>query len=284
MDEWSYAPAPDLAKSVAERMRAFPRHPDLAVYALRSILQMSMRALLRTYNRFEVRGSEHLPADDSFVMVCNHTSHLDALCLLASLPLSRVHRAFPAAAADYFFASLPRAVFSAIVINGLPFDRASKGSESLDVCRAVLTQPRTILILFPEGSRSESGMLGRFRTGIARLVAGTQTPVVPCHLSGAHDAWPKGALLPRPRSLRLRIGPPRRFADVAPGDRDGALSICRQLRNDVMALAPERADQHSRSTAIGSMREARRAGSHAASAPTADSTSAALISVAGSRG
>ena len=139
--------------------------------------------------------------------------------------------------------AVPRAVFSVIVINGLPFDRASKGGDSLDVCRELLAQPGRILILFPEGTRSESGVLGRFRTGIARLVAGTQTPVVPCHLSGAYEAWPKGALLPRPRSLRLRIGRPRRFADVAPGDRDGALSICTQLRNDVMALAPERADQ-----------------------------------------
>ena len=283
MDEWSYAPAPDLEKSVAERMRTFPRHPDLAVYALRSVLQMTMRAFLRAYNRFEVRGSEHLPADESFVMVCNHASHLDALCLLASLPLSQVHRAYPAAAADYFFASLPRAVFSAIVINGLPFDRTSRGRGSLDVCRDVLTQPRTILILFPEGTRSVSGVPGRFRLGVARLVAGTQTPVVPCHLSGAYEAWPKGALLPRPRSLRLRIGPPRRFADVPAGDRDAAVSICTQLRHDVMALAPEPGDQPARSTAIGSMRD-RRAGSHAERPPTADSTSAALISVAGSRG
>jgi 1-acyl-sn-glycerol-3-phosphate acyltransferase len=152
------------------------------------------------------------------------------------------------------------------------------------VCRDVLAQPRSILILFPEGTRSVSGVPGRFRLGVAKLVAGTKTPVVPCYLSGAYEAWPKGALLPRPRALQLRIGAPRRFADVPAGDRDAAVSICTQLRKDVMALAPEGARQLSRSAAMGSMRAARRAGSHAASAPTADSTSAAPISVAGSRG
>ena len=256
----------------------------MAVYALRSVLQLSLRGLLRAYNGFEVRGSEHLPADESFVMVCNHSSHLDALCLLASLPLRRMHRAFPAAAADYFFASVPRTVFSVIAINGLPFDRTSRGSESLEVCRELLAEPGRILILFPEGTRSQSGVPGPFRSGIARLVAETPTPVVPCYLSGAYEAWPKGAWLPRPRALRLCIGRPRRFADVALGDREGALRICAQLRHDVMALAPERTGQLSRSAAMGSMRAARRAGSHAASAPTTDSTSAALTTVAGSRG
>jgi len=238
VDDWSYEPAPDLEKSVAERMRHFPRYPDMTVYALRSILQIALRAFLRTYNRFDVRGRENLPAHESFVMVCNHSSHFDALCLVSSLPLRRVHRAFPAAAADYFFSSLPRSFFSVIFVNGLPFDRKSEGADSLEVCRQLLAHPGNVLIIFPEGTRSTSGAVGRFRSGIARLVAGTATPVVPCHLSGAHEAWPKGTLLPRPRTLRLHIGHPRVFLDVSPGERDAAASICAQLRDDVVALAP----------------------------------------------
>ena len=71
----------------------------------------------------------------------NHTSHLDAPCLLASLPLRRLHRTFPAAAADYFFSSLPRSAFSAVFINALPFDREVKGAESLTVCGRLLEDP-----------------------------------------------------------------------------------------------------------------------------------------------
>jgi 1-acyl-sn-glycerol-3-phosphate acyltransferase len=238
LDDWSYEPAPDLEKSVADRMRHFPRDPDMTIYAIRSGFQLVLRAFLRSYHRLNVRGREHLPVDEPFVMVCNHSSHLDALCLLSSLPLRRVHRAFPVAASDYFFSSLPRSILSVIFINGLPFDRESTGGQSLEVCRQLLSRPGgNILILFPEGTRSRSGTVGRFRSGIGRLVAGTRTPVVPCHLAGTYEAFPKGAVVPRPRTLRLHIGRPRTFADVSPHDRGGIESLCALLRDDVIALA-----------------------------------------------
>jgi 1-acyl-sn-glycerol-3-phosphate acyltransferase len=237
VDDWSYEPAPDLEQSVAERLRHFPRYPDMTIYALRSGFQIALRVFLRSYLRLDVQGREHLPANEAFVMVCNHSSHLDALCLLSSLPLRRVHRAFPAAAADYFFSSLPRSVLSVIFVNGLPFNRESKGAESLEVCRQLLAQPGgNILILFPEGTRGTADTVGVFRSGIGRLVAGTRTPVVPCHLSGAQEAFPKGALLPRPRTLRLRIGQARTFPDVSPRDRDAIASLCAELREDVVEL------------------------------------------------
>ena len=238
MDAWVYDRAADLELSAAERMRRFPRDPDMAVCALRSTAQMALRTFLRTYNRFDVVGRENLPPEESFIMVCNHSSHFDALCLLASLPLRRVHHAFPAAAADYFFSSLLRTAFSVIVVNGLPFDRAHHGGASLDVCRQLLAGPDNVLIMFPEGTRSGSGALGRFRSGVARLVAGTSTPVVPCHLSGAYEAWPKGRLVPRPVPLRLHIGRPRVFPDVSAADLEAVASISTQLRDDVAALAP----------------------------------------------
>jgi 1-acyl-sn-glycerol-3-phosphate acyltransferase len=236
MDAWVYEGAADPALSPAERMRRFPRDPEMSVCALRSTVQLAVRTFLRIYNRFDVVGREHLPTGGSFVMVCNHSSHYDALCLLSSLPLRRVHRAFPAAAADYFFSSLFRSLFSVIVVNGLPFDRERHGGASLDVCRRLLAGPDNVLIMFPEGTRSCSGEIARFRSGVARLAAGTGTPVVPCHLSGAYAAWPKGRLLPRPGRLRLHIGRPRVFADVSPLDAEAVSSISARLRDDVTAL------------------------------------------------
>ena len=80
-----------------------PRPRGTTVCVLRSIIQWTMRVMLRTYNQLEIVGRENLPAETSFVMVCNHTSHLDAVCLLASLPLRRVHHAFPVAATVTLF-------------------------------------------------------------------------------------------------------------------------------------------------------------------------------------
>ena len=204
---------------------------------LRAGLHLTLRGFLRTYHRFRVRGAENLPADRSFVLVCNHTSHLDALCILSSLPLESVQRAFPAAAADYFFSSLPRAFLSSIFVNGLPFDRQGGGAESVALCAQLLAGDRHVLILFPEGTRSVSGELQRFRAGVGRLVVGTTIPVVPCYLDGAHAAWPKGARFPRPRRLELRVGAPRTFEQVEAGRPGAVRRVCRELEQAVLGLA-----------------------------------------------
>jgi 1-acyl-sn-glycerol-3-phosphate acyltransferase len=235
MTEWEYHPAPDLDESLADHLRNFPRQPYMLPYAIRSIAALLLRAWMRIYHRLRIDGRENLPADGSFILVCNHTSHLDTLCMLCSVPLKQIHRVFPAAAADYFFSSLPRSAVSAILINALPFDRQVNGAESLSACAELLKNAGNVLIIFPEGTRTTSGAMGRFRSGIGRLVAGTDLPVVPCHLEGGIRAWPKGKLLPRPLKVHLRIGKPRRYGHMEKST-DSVKAICNDLHEAVAQL------------------------------------------------
>ena len=232
---WTYEPAPDLDQSMVERLRKFPREPDISIYAIRSCAALMIRAWLRLYHRFEVIGAEHLPADKSFVIVSNHASHLDTLAMLSALPLAKLHRAFPAAAQDYFFVSMPRLAIAAVVVNALPFSRRGNIRHSLEMCRHLLENPGNILILFPEGTRTQTGRMTEFKPGIGLLAAGTQIPIVPCYLAGAFEAWPKGKLVPRPLKLRLRIGAPRTYSDLTPG-RDSSLQVSLDLQKAVAAL------------------------------------------------
>ncbi len=234
---WRYEPVSDLNAPLSERLQRFPREPDLTVYLLRSLAGLFIHAWLRGYHRLEVVGRENLPGDGSFVMVANHASHLDALCLAHALPWRKLHRAFPAAAQDYFFVSFPRMALATIVVNALPFGRQAHIRESLKHCQALLGNPGNILILFPEGTRSSNGQMQPFKPGIGLLVAGTEIPVVPCYLEGAHRAWPKGRWLPRPAKLRLRIGPPRRYADQG-ANREAAGRVAADLEAAVRELAP----------------------------------------------
>ena len=235
MDQWEYHPPPDLDQPVSEQLRNFPRQPHMLFYAIRSLAALLLRGWMRIYHRLRIDGRERLPAEGSFVLVCNHTSHLDTLCLLCAVPVGRIHRTFPAAAADYFFCSLPRSVVSAILINALPFDRQVKGAESLTVCARLLANDGNILILFPEGTRTTTGEMGRFRSGIGRLLAGTDLPVLPCHLSGGIEAWPKGRPFPLPLKLHLRIGHARKYADLQPST-ESVQTICCELRDAVAEL------------------------------------------------
>jgi len=234
---WHYEPAADLDQPLAERLRRFPREPDLMVYGMRSLAALTVRAWLKLYHRLQIVGREHLPRTGSFVMVANHTSHLDTLCLLAALPLAKLHRAFPAAARDYFFVSMPRLALAAVVVNALPFGRKTQIRQSLDLCRQLLRNPGNILILFPEGTRSATGQMGEFKPGIGWLIAGTEWPVIPCHLAGGFEAWPKGKLLPRPKWLRLRIGAPRNYAAWVSGEASPE-AIASDLQRAVAELNP----------------------------------------------
>lgn len=235
MKEWHYDTANDLDRGIVERLRRFPRQPNILVYGLRSIAALAIRAWLRVYHRMEVIGQEHLPAEGSYVMIANHTSHLDTVALLSAIPLAKLHRAFPAAAADYFFTSIPRLAIATVIVNALPFDRQMHSNQSLALCKELLATPGNILVLFPEGTRSTTGEIGEFKRGIGLLLAGTAVPVLPCHTCGAFEAWPKGKMLPRPSRLRLMIGAPRTYADLQPG-KSAALHVCQDLRQAVMEL------------------------------------------------
>ena len=235
MKNWHYDSVPDIDQTPNNRLRQFPRDPDALVYGVRSLCALIIRALLRIYNRFEVIGHENLRTNRSLVIVANHCSHIDTLCLLAALPLRKLHRAFPAAASDYFFQSVPRLWAAAILVNALPFARQARVRQSLSLCRELLADPGTILVIFPEGTRSTTGEVAGFKSGIGALVAGRDVEVAPCFIEGSFRAWPKGKRFPRPRKIRLVIGSPRNYRRRGT-DKIDICAIAAELRQAVSEL------------------------------------------------
>ncbi|MES2920972.1 MAG: lysophospholipid acyltransferase family protein [Verrucomicrobiota bacterium] len=242
MKHWRYDTAEDLERPMIERLKHFPREPDILIYLLRSFAAVCMRAWLRLYHRFEITGLENLPASGSFVLVANHSSHLDAPCLVSALPLRKLHRVFPAAAADYFFQSVPRIWFASVVINALPFSRQVNVRQSMCLCEKIIENPDNVLVIFPEGTRTADGEMGRFKPGIGALLAGRKVTVLPCHLEGAYAAWSRHHLVPRPGKLELVIGPPRTYDHLHPG-KESSMAIAAELHDAVQQLAA-RHDRH----------------------------------------
>jgi 1-acyl-sn-glycerol-3-phosphate acyltransferase len=237
MRNWLYDSVRVVDQAPIDRLREFPREPDMLVYGLRSLGALIIRGLLHIYNQFEIIGHQNLRINRSLVIVANHCSHIDTLCLLAALPLRKLHRAFPAAAADYFFQSISRLWAAAILVNALPFARQARVRESLSRCRELLANPGTILIIFPEGTRSTTGDVGEFKSGIGALVAGRDVAVAPCFIDGSFQAWPKGKRFPRPRKIRLVVGTPRNYRDSGT-DKIDICAITAELRDAVNQLCP----------------------------------------------
>ena len=159
------------------------------------------------------------------MLVANHASHLDALSILAALPMGSLHRVFPAAAKDFFFVSPPRTAVAAVVVNALPFDRETNIRQSLSLCRQLLDNPGNVLLIFPEGTRSMTGELGEFKPGVGLLLAGVDLPVVPCYVAGAFEALAQGEAIPAPSSRPPadRRAPPLRGPKTRQGSRIGHL-------------------------------------------------------------
>jgi 1-acyl-sn-glycerol-3-phosphate acyltransferase len=217
-NEWTYEPARDLGLSLRKRTRCLNREAGLIDSAGHLVWAAMTRSYLQVWHRLSVQGQQYLPTRPPFVLIGNHTSHLDALILAAPLPLTIRDRVFPLAAGDIFFEKATRSVFAASLLNALPLWRRKCTPHALADLRARLMREPCGYILFPEGGRSRTGAMQPFKPGLGMLLAGLDVPVVPCHIAGAFDVLPPTCRLPRPRKITLRVGPPLRFGHL-PNDR-----------------------------------------------------------------
>lgn len=239
MTDWRMRPARDFGLGLGDSLRSHRRENGLLGLAGNAAWRAAIRCYLAAAHRLEVSGAGHLPLAAPFVMVGNHTSHLDALSLIAALPGPLARRAVALAAGDVFFGSAAAAAFAGGAMNALPIWRDNTSSDDLALLRTRLVEDGLVFVLFPEGTRARDGALGRFRPGLGAFVAGSAVPVVPCHLHGAHACWPAMRRLPRPGRLHLAIGAPLRFDGVA-HDRAGWKQVALAAEAAVRDLATAR--------------------------------------------
>ncbi len=157
---------------------------------------------------FAVWGAEHvtglsLPA----LFVANHTSHFDTPTLLRALPPAVRERTTVAAAADYFYQDRRLGIAASLLLNTFPFSREHAVRASLEYC-AELVDAGWSILLYPEGTRSTTGRLQAFKTGMGLLARELRLPVVPVAVHGTRAILPKGRWLPRPGPVSVRFGTP----------------------------------------------------------------------------
>lgn len=166
--------------------------------------------------RVHIHGERHLEGLEApFIAIANHSSHLDATLVFGALPRRLSRNLSAGAAADYFFNEKIKSLGTRLFFNAYPVDRG--GMRAHRGMSARLLDDSVPLLLFPEGTRSRTGAMGKFKTGVAGLSISHNVPVLPIALVGAYAAMPYGAKLPVPGRPHVHVvfGTPLR---AAPGE------------------------------------------------------------------
>ncbi len=118
-------------------------------------------------------GKENIPKGGSHIFASNHRSYADPV--LISLAV-RVPFSFMAKEElfkqNIFFAALIKA------LGAFPVTRGKGDTSAIDTSLKCLNKGRN-LVIFPEGTRSKDGRVGRGKTGVALIAAVAQMPVIP---------------------------------------------------------------------------------------------------------
>ena len=179
--------------------------------------------IYRHYFSLKCYGLEHIPQGKPYIIMPNHTSHLDTLAVITALG-TKAYRLWTLAARDYWFATRFRGWFARTCLNVLPIEREGNFTEFLQDLRAaneVMAQHNGLLI-YPEGTRSPDGTLQPFKPGVlSLLIYGPKVPVIPTYIEGTYHALPKGQNLPKKHPVRIVFGEPLTFPLESWGVQDG---------------------------------------------------------------
>jgi len=204
-----------------------PRHQRIAYAVVRSLLRLALRLLTRT----SVRGREHLPRAGAGIVVSNHIAAVDPGVLVAVLPrpialMSKIENA--------------RGVLKLFMplVGAFTVRRGEADRRALRVAERVLEHGQ-LLCMFPEGTRSASGVLGSAHGGAALLALKSAAPIIPVAITGTpriflrHFPW---FGLPR---VTVTVGVP--FDVRLPGasaQRDDRERVTGEIMARIAALLP----------------------------------------------
>jgi 1-acyl-sn-glycerol-3-phosphate acyltransferase len=186
-----------------------------------------------------IEGAEKLKGHrGGAIIIANHSSHFDSPVVLSALPERIRSKVLLAAAADKFYASRrKRHWWYSLFHSTFPVHRGG-GVKQLEYPMKLLKKGWSIII-YPEGGRSKSGQIQRFKAGPAIMAMQGHVPVIPIYIEGLREVMPKGQREPRPGPVFARIGAPISLEGVASiGD---ATALLENAMRELAGLPPHRA-------------------------------------------
>ena len=184
--------------------RAREHRANLLLYGF---VRVTFQAFFLVYFRMKRIGREYIPKRGPVIIASNHRSFLDPFIIacMARRPMYYV-------AKKEIFQYHRLLAWALGALGAFPVDRGAGDAQFIETAKAILDRGDIVLI-FPEGTRTRPGALGKPKRGVGRLALETGVPVVPVAVIGT-EAIRKGWRI-RPRKVRLRAGRALRFPQVS---------------------------------------------------------------------
>lgn len=169
---------------------------------LYSVLRPIVRFIYKCWFNLSFEGTENIPKDGSNIFASNHRSYSDPvfIALPTRVPLSYMAKE-ELFKQNIFFTWLIR------FFGAFPVTRGKGDTAAIDTSVEKLEMGRN-LVVFPEGTRSKDGKVGKGKTGVALIAAMAQVPVIPVGINF------EGKLKFR-RKVVVRFGKPIRPEELA---------------------------------------------------------------------
>ena len=201
--------------------------------------------LAHVFAWMRVRGLEHLKGlEGPVIFAANHQSFMDGPVIMAALPRRWRHSVAPAMgkemfAAHFFPAEYGRLAWftnslnyylAVLLFNAFPLPQREAGARQTLRYIGELLGTGTSLLIFPEGRRSETGAIDRFRPGIGMIASRLGATVVPVRLNGLQRVLGVGYHMARPGKVDVIFGKPLRLGG------DDYQSLADQVETAVRSL------------------------------------------------
>ncbi len=154
--------------------------------------------------RVTVEGLEHIRPNGSYVLASNHASYMDTPVVMGNIPLQ-------------FRFLAKRGLFDIPFIGThlkqaghipVPREDPRASVKAMQTAAETIQQRRISMLVFPEGGRSEDGVLRAFKEGGAYIAIRAGVPLVPIVLIGTHRILPMHSGVVRSGPVTLRVLPP----------------------------------------------------------------------------
>ncbi|MCG8468677.1 MAG: 1-acyl-sn-glycerol-3-phosphate acyltransferase [Gemmatimonadetes bacterium] len=183
--------------------------------------------------RVDATGLEHLAPDRAQIIAANHQSFFDIWAMMSALPVSLRFVAKAELSRIPVLAAAMRAAGHVFIRR----DHAASAKETIRAANERMKDEGLTIVLFPEGTRSKDGELGRFRRGSFALALETDAHLIPVTVDGGREIFPKHSKRIRPGTMTIRVSPAVELAEKTLDDRDTLLTSTRDtISADLAAI------------------------------------------------